>query len=497
MRKKLIVVSASMMTVLMLLLTVFAVPTASASPTAVSQNSKITTEVGTTSDLGGGDHFYVKFGSDAVFGILWGTQQDPNNIYFVSYMSRYLGYINVDEPNGTVLAQKPLKIYTLNAVKLDRLIEYNDTNGNGVLNYAPQLGTTMSDLLGLGHEQIYKGVNLNTAWSASNWQNGTDSSGNLTWSFTLTATNLSYNVPPRYSGDNNGDGMLNSIALTFHLTASTNFVNDISVPQYNVTMTKGLLGNDRFKDLQKGSDLSFSGNVTSYNVKWDKDITGWNADPKDQNPMVMAEYHILVENYIPPAVTGLMAMSECQKMVGATGENGTMTADAHHVDGSSTLSNPFTLSTPRLTFGGASTKIGTFEWVQNVTVDGQTKNATSQVTALMPFNERFGGKDFYGFAAIVGISYPYGQSIVQDPDISSQAVTDLAMVGGAASNGNGDTGNSFRSLPFGLILIVSIAVIGVVLATVLIRKRQPKRPQQNYEIPNQVQSDWGKYYEKK
>ena len=49
----------------------------------------------------------------------------------------------------------------------------------------------MSDILGLGQQQIYKGVNLNTAWTASNWQNGTDGNGNLTWSFTLTATNLS------------------------------------------------------------------------------------------------------------------------------------------------------------------------------------------------------------------------------------------------------------------------------------------------------------------
>ena len=103
-------------------------------------------------------------------------------------------------------------------------------------------------------------------------------------------------------------------------------MNDISVPQYKVTMTKGL-GNNRFGDLQKDSDLTLSGNVTSYHVKWDKNITGWDADPRDMNPMLMAEYGDLVENYIPPAVTGLMAMSECQRMVAATGDNGTMTAD--------------------------------------------------------------------------------------------------------------------------------------------------------------------------
>ena len=454
MRRNIAIAFASALTVLMMLVTTFAVPAVSASPTMASQNDKITTEVGPTTDLGGGDHFYVKFGSDAAFGILWGTNQTHNNIYFVSYISRYLGVVNVNEPNGTVLAQKQLKIYTLYAVKLDRLIEYNDS-GNNVLSYTPQLGNTMTDILGLGQQQIYKGVNLNTAWTASNWQNGTDGNGNLTWSFTLTATNLSYNVPNEYKNDNGGDGVLNSIALTFHLTASTNYVSNISVPQYNVTMTKGLLGNDRFGNLQKGGDQTFSGNVTSYHVKWDKDLAGWDADPKDMNATVMAEYSTLVENYIPPAVTGLMEMSECQKMIEATGDNGTMTAGSQTFSGASSLSNAFSLKTPRLTFGGESTKIGTFEWVQNVTVDNKTENATSQVTRLIPFDVQFAGKQYNGFAAVIGISYPCGQSIVQDPDISSQAVTGLAM-----SSGTGHSASPIGSFPFGLLIIGSVVVIG-------------------------------------
>ena len=136
--------------------------------------------------------------------------------------------------------------------------------------------------------------------------------------------------------------------------------------------------------------------------------------------------------------------------------------------------------------------------MQNVTVDGRTENATSQVTAVMPFNERFRGNDFYGFAAMVGISYPNGKNIVQDPDISSQAVTDLALASsGPADSGNAGTSSTPRSLPMGLILIASIAIIAAVLATVIIRRRRPKQPQQNYEMPNQPQGDWGKYYEKK
>ena len=165
-----------------------------------------------------------------------------------------------------------------------------------------------------------------------------------------------------------------------------------------------------------------------------------------------------------------MEMSECQKMIEATGDNGTMTAGSHTLDGSSSMGSAFSLKTPRLTFGGESTKIGTFEWVQNVTVDNKTENATSQVTRLIPFDVQFGGKQYNGFAAVIGISYPCGQSIVQDPDISSQAVTGLAM-----SSGTGQSASPIGSFPFGLLIIGSVVVIGTVLTVVLVRSRRAKQ----------------------
>ena len=450
---KIVVASVSFLAVAMMLMTAFSMPVSSAASVPVSENDKITTEVGTTTDLGGGDHFYVKFGSDASFGILWGTQDNPNDIYFVSYIARHIGYINVDEPNGTVLTQEPLKVYTLYAVKLDRLIEYSNGSGNGLLSYDP------SNLIGeLLAGQIYKGVNLDTAWTVSNWINGTAQNGDLTWNFTLTAKNLTYNVPLRYRAYADGNGVLDSIALTFHLTASSSHMDNITVPQWSVTLTEGLLGNDRFKDLQRENDLTVSGNITNYHVKWDKNITGWDFNPGDTNPTLLAECTVIVGNYIPPVVTGLMRLAEWQKLVGATGDNGTMIADTQNLNGSASISNAFLLHTPRLTFGGDSSRIGTFEWVRNATVDGQTKNATSQVSAIMPFNVAFGGNDFFGFLAIVGISYPGGSSIVQDPDISAQATTDLALSNGGASNG-ASTPGLFLVIVVVIIVVVAVAVV--------------------------------------
>ena len=207
-------------------------------------------------DLGGGNDFLVKFGSDASFGIVWGNQSDPNNIYFVSYIARYLGDINVDA-NGTSVYQQPVKIYTLYAVKLDRLIEYSNSSTGGMLNYSPMVGDAFKDLIGLGsNNQIYKGVDLNTAWTFSNYTNGEDSNGNLTWTFTLTATNLSYVYNTRIATNPIGDGKLSSVALTFHLTASAKYVNNVSEPQWNISLESRKDGMPYLSSPQSASPLS-------------------------------------------------------------------------------------------------------------------------------------------------------------------------------------------------------------------------------------------------
>src|SRR5512136_3274342 len=83
-----------------------------------SLTATIETETGATTVLGGGDHFFVKFGSDAAFGIVWGTQDTPNNVYFVAIKARYLGVAQVYDSEGKLVeANHTVKIYTLYAVK--------------------------------------------------------------------------------------------------------------------------------------------------------------------------------------------------------------------------------------------------------------------------------------------------------------------------------------------------------------------------------------------
>src|SRR5436190_13221563 len=76
-------------------------------------NGQLVEETGPTSVLGGGDHVFVRFGSDAAFGVVYGTTANPNNVYIVAIKVRYLGVAQVaDTQNRTIAENRPIKIYT-------------------------------------------------------------------------------------------------------------------------------------------------------------------------------------------------------------------------------------------------------------------------------------------------------------------------------------------------------------------------------------------------
>jgi hypothetical protein len=244
-----------------------------------------------------------------------------------------------------------------------------------------------------------------------------------------------------------------------------------------------------------------SEDVVSYNAKWNKTIQGWDMDPNNTNPAILLEFESLVGNYIPLTAASVLEAREYQKIIDDLGEDGTArvqtpagTMDLNNSSGD--MNGPMDLTTPRMTFGGDKTRIGTFEWVTNVTVDGKAAQAHSQVIAGYPTMVRgWNGEIFTGFVIVGGISYPGGSLIVQDPSVSSQATLNIGAISGAGGSPSGDIAS--HPLLLGLMVVAVLVVIGLVLAAVLIRKRQPKQPQQNYEMPGPTQSDWSKYYEKK
>jgi hypothetical protein len=473
------------------------------SAATTANETKMTTDSGPTDILGGGDHFFVRFGSDAAFGIVWGTQDHPNDIYVVSIAARYLGEAQVyNRQDQLVQANHTIKVYTMYAVKLDNLIEYNDSNKDGMLQYhrGYDQATEVTGNISNSSETMYKMVDLDTAWNSTAVVNTTTTNSTV-FSFSLTATNQSYEYLSAKASYNVGDNELNQLNLTFRLTATTAHVDNATISQYKLTVASGPFGNRMLYNIQQLDPKYASEDVVSYNAKWNKTIQGWDVDPNNTNPAILLEFESLVGNYIPLTAASVLETREYQKIIDLLGEDGT--ARVQTSAGSQNLNNtagdmngPMDLITPKMTFGGNKTQIGTFEWVTNVTVDGKAAQAHSQVIAGYPTMVRgWNGEIFTGFVLVGGISYPGGGLIVQDPSVSSQATLSIGAVAG--TDGSSSTNPASHLFLFGLMVVGAIVVICLALAAVMIRKKQPKQPQQNYEMPGPTRSDWSKYYEKK
>jgi len=483
----------------MVALSALAVPTSAAPSTNL--NDQLTVESGNTTAFGGGEQFLIKFGQDAAFGLVWGTDENPNNIYVVSYMSSYLGYIDVYNAQGNLIEDNHVvKVYNMAAVQMQDIIEFNDTNGDGQVFYWRTPGASgqfdvYNQLPAILHpETIYKKVDLNTAWEASE-PVYSEVGGNRTWEITLTAHDLNYAAIEEGTDVEVGDGMLNNLSLTFHLSANSVHVEDINVPQYNVNVTAG----GWFYNLHEGQDEAFSGNITSYNAKWDKEIEGWDFDLNNANPTLMVEFGSFVGTYVPPAALGIMALNQYERMIDAMGEGAAVqvnTGTEVRYNESTSISliteEHFALKSPRLTFGGDKSRVGVFDWVQNCTVDGVNMQSHSQITGIWPVGAMsWDGKLFTGFVTLSGISYPGGAEIIQDPEVSSEAVTDLAETGTHTTNPN--------SFPAGLVMLGVVGAAVVVAAVLLVRGKGGQNGPVTYEKKDEEKdkNDWSQYYEKK
>jgi hypothetical protein len=478
--------------VLLMLLGVFAIPTsASAAPVAVS--SKLTTDTGTTTDFGGGDYFYVRFGADAAFGIVWGTNETLNNVYFVAIKARYLGMAQVYDTQGALVeANHTVKVNTVYAVKLEDILEYNDSIDNGIFQGHRTYANGMFTGNYTHFEDVYKKVDLKTAWDQS-LVTYAETDDTRTWSFDLTAKDLPYTTLDNYTGST-GDNKLNDLTLTFHLSAKMVQVDNATIPQWRITVQRGMMGGMMgnmmgFNDAQRMDDYSVSGKIITYNVKWDQSIEGWDFDAANIDPTLLLEFGAIVGNHIPSGMASWMGWN----MVRAMNENGTMTCSSTSGEVSvdqttGTYSSPKALSMPTMTFGGDRTKIGSFEWVSNVTVDGNQDQLHSQIMGGVPIlSIGANGAVFGGFAVLGGISYPGGAMIVHDPTFSSEALVDVG-------------GTSQRAPVFLFVVgaIIAMVVAITIVAVIMMEKKPGQKARQSYERTMSSQpGEWAKYYNKK
>src|SRR5213596_2003081 len=461
--------------VIVLVLAATAIGVVVSAPTARSGtliNSQLVEETGATAALGGGDHVFVRFGDDAAFGVVYGTTANPNNIYIVAIEARYLGVAQVfDQANTSVATNRPIKIYTLYALKLDSLIEFRDGNGNNIADYARAYNSTtggFTDYYARLTDTLYKKVDLRTNWTRSPIveANGTTYRN---WTFSLSAQNLTYAPVANYTSS--VAGVLPLVRFTFHLNASLEQVDNASVPKWRVTVgTVG--GNTVVTDISRMANLTgISGKVVHYDLKWDQDIEGWTfaaGNGAGVARRLLLEIGAIVGNFIPAALADQWLENHVLGPMHESGSaqfNSTIRAEtANETTGNYATARR--LATPNVDFGANLNRIGRYLWVGTSTVDG---NPTRPVYGEIVAGLRFAavgenGNRFVGFVLLAGLSFRGGASVIHDPTVTTDVQADLQLPSSPA----GPNGTLIA-------LVGGIAVVAAILLIFLfVRRRRGK-----------------------
>ena len=476
---------------LMMVMGVLAVPAITSAGT-VTLDSQIDVEDGATDILGGGDHFFVKSGPDAAFGIVWGTDTYENCVYFVAIKARYLGLAQVYNNDGEqVEDDREVKIYTMYWVKLDSMLEFDDSDQDGLLNYTRSFDGEDFRNYAYG-ETVYKKIDLNTAWDASEVME-IESDDGRSWELSLTARDLPYELMTESAEEEVGDGVLNELTLTFHFEAGLVQKDDITLPQWRVAVTNGPLGKLTFMNADRLDDIQVSGKVMKYDLKWDQAIEGWDYDPANVNPAVLIEFHSMVGNFVSPLMATWMEIRMLSFMNAvAVMSCESTTGDLEVDETTGTLPQPKELVRNLLHFGSDWSDVGNLSWVGNVTVDGEPGLVKAQVMAGHQYVAA--GKvgndltSFTGFITMGAMVFPGGTNIVHDPMFSSEALVDVSTDGGLRVP-------VFLLLAAAVVIIVVVVVIAAVSAG---GKKPGKGSQDSYERTRSSQpGEWTKYYDKK
>ena len=448
-------------------------------------------EGGSTSILGGGDHFFVRFGEDAAFGIVWGNDEIENNVYLVAVKARYLGLAQVYDADGEVLQEDyTIKVYTMYAVKLDSIVEFDDVDDDEILQFQRTYNEAESEFTTYnGPEFTPKKVDLTTSWNMTDVES---KDGDVrSWTFSLTARNLTYTMVDDNATEDVGDNVLNSLTLTFNLEAAAARVDNASLPQWRITVTTGPLGAMTSLYPEQLDDLQVAGDVVQYDVKWDQEIEGWDFDPDNGNPMLLMEMHNIVGNWMPQVMMKWMDIRMLSHMnaIGVmSGESTDGELQVNETTGE--LPTVKKLTATRLTFGSDWTEIGVLTWVDEAVVDGEPVEVKAQVMAghrVLAVGE--GATKFEGYVTLTGLTFPGGGLIVHDPTFSADALINIEVEGEVRIP---------AMLALGIAAMIVIIAFAVVVMTRIGRERPKQGMKNGYEKSLTSQpGEWEKYYNKK
>ncbi|MDH4122525.1 MAG: hypothetical protein OEV21_00330 [Thermoplasmata archaeon] len=431
---------SAMIAVIALAVMMFVTPAIAAADDIV-QDRDLSVDVltGTTTRMGGGDWIAVKAG-DVIYGVIYGTEENPNEIIILTEQRRYIGGADVYGENGELLRMQGIPINLVYAAKLVSIVEFIDKDNDSLFDLR-----WLSNTTGLADKPV-KTASLTIPWAMENLDvsNGENVT---TVDFDLTAKNVSYTwvwpmaalfQMPRKAIP--ADGVVDQITFSIHLRFEREMKTVEMVPWFNITVSDGQVKNHTFAGYR-----NYTADVLNGSIKYDHYISGWDFASNESKLAVemglIAGIH--AQGAVAEQLRARIYSMRCEM-------NGTPVAN----DNGNGPVAPV-LARDTLRFQDTWERFGNLSWVNTVEVDGVEKEMVFQVQNGGTFGFTSNGHLYAGFMVRTAFIYPAGDEIFHDPLFQSTATT-LTI--------------SESTNPFAKILVIGqlIAVIvGIALAIAL------------------------------
>jgi hypothetical protein len=225
------------------------------------------------------------------------------------------------------------------------------------------------------------------------------------------------------------------------------------IPWYQVTVTDSTPR--EITNVSYLGNRTVSGPAVQMGAKYDHLIQGW--DFANATDRLALETYLMIGNFFPDRTVDFVHLAYAQERA-EDGANATI-LDNESADAPSA---PHLYTFGKITFDDSFTRIGTFRWTSNVTVDGVAQAMLFQVQGGNRVVYSNGENAFFGFMVHGAFIYPAGQTIVHDPAMSAESFVPNLSTG-------------FNLTPLG-ILLIQVAVVGVAIIPALYLRSRARRP---------------------
>ena len=483
----------------------------------------------------------------------WGVEGDPGAISLLTAQTHYMGVADAYGDDGHFKKRIGIPMHTMFYQKLDGILEYEDSNGDGLFNVRGQgLAGTLDDMKGrdLETEPIAKWVDFReVSWEMTDFSQSC-SNNTCEIVFILESSNLQYDL-----ADNDSDEQLDLVRYIFRVNTQEKTLEVENMPHYQVKYHKA--GDEKAKidkSEQRGTK-NVTANVLNSVWKYDQVINGWDASSNDSRLMTIVEYGMgaymseTVADWAKeqfgklPGPKPFAGHAPSKKDLGPRGpqmdthddfghplkcgldyvQKGDMQGnssvrdqvkeyrDTHCSSDGDELSEERVKNSSMVRAGGVhfdnnGARMGSVRWVSNATIDGVEEEVLFQIHGIRPVvkadlrNNSLPDGHYKGMRMIGGYNHPVGDNITHDPEYDVDVLTLDTMAFGEPLEMFADQRGRIQMLLKIAPILGGVIIIGIA-GTIMVARRNAKKAAmipQSAEFPTLGQltergNDWTQY----